>query len=367
MKARPPLLLVLAVLLAHGALHRGVQELEAKWREGAAPPERLKAAFVRELKPTGPAPGATAAPTPKAPAPLGPPAVQRRRLGELPDPPAPPASAPEERARIERVAAPGPADSALPADASALATPPALTDLPYEPGPEWPLSTRLDYQLTGHYEGPLHGTASVEWLRKGSEYQMHLDVEVGILLTRRSSSYGVLTSEGIRPKRYDEETRLPLIKPRRATVHFFEHQVQFADNRIELLPPGAQDQASQFVQLTWLFLTGRKPAAAGTVIDQPLVLARKQYAWRYEVVGEEVLETPLGALPTWHVKPQREAGGGDLTAEVWLAPNVQFLPVRMVLRRDANTWIELQLSRAPLQAAAESNPPQAPTAPRSPP
>ena len=40
-------------------------------------------------------------------------------------------------------------------------------------------------------------------------------------------------------------------------------------------------------------------------------------------------------------KPQREVGGGDPTAEVWLAPSVQFLPVRMLLRQDADTWIEL--------------------------
>jgi hypothetical protein len=347
------LLLVLAVVLAHWALRQGVEQVQADWRESAPPPARLQAAFVRELRPSLPpatpprsAPPAVPAASPSEGLPL-----HRHRLGEgMPNEPAPPASAPQERVPLAHVesAASAVLPPALDLSLPATALPAGLG----EPGPEWPLSTRLDYRLTGNYNGPLHGTARVEWLRKGAEYQMHLDVEVGILLTRRSSSYGLLTAEGIRPQRYVEETKVPLLAPRRATVQFFEHQVQFADNRIELLLAGAQDQASQFVQLTWLFLTGRKPVMPGVVVDQPLVLARKQYAWRYEVVGEELLQTPLGELPTWHIKPQREAGGGDLTAEVWLAPSVQYLPVRMVLRRDADTWIELQLNRVPLQAEA---------------
>ncbi len=62
----------------------------------------------------------------------------------------------------------------------------------------------------------------------------------------------------------------------------------------------------------------------------------------------------MGPLPTWHLRPSRPAGGGDLTAEVWLAPALQYLPVRLIIRQDIDTFIDLMLKGAPLQAAPES-------------
>ena len=53
-----------------------------------------------------------------------------------------------------------------------------------------------------------------------------------------------------------------------------------------------------------------------------------------------------------HVKPRREPGsGGDLTAEMWVAPNLQYLPVRIVIRQDAETFVDLTIDRLPEQAA----------------
>jgi hypothetical protein len=225
-----------------------------------------------------------------------------------------------------------------------------------EPGPEWPLSTRLSYVLSGYYRGPVTGQAQVEWLRQGRDYQVHLDVDVG-LVARRMSSQGRLTPEGIAPQRYDEETRLLFVEARRSSLFFRGSEVQLANGQREPLPPGGQDSASQFVQLTWLFLTGREPMRVGQVVRFPLVLPRRQYAWQYEVVGEETLDTPMGSVASWHLRPGRSAAGGDLTAEVWLAPALQYLPVRLVIRQDADTYIDLMLKRAPLQAAPESDDP----------
>ena len=105
------------------------------------------------------------------------------------------------------------------------------------------------------------------------------------------------------------------------------------------------------MQLTWLFLTGRETMRAGHVVELPLVLPKRQYLWRYEVLGEELLHTPLGELATWHLRPTKAAGGGDLSAEVWLAPGLQYLPVRLRIRQDDQTYIDLLLSAPPVQAA----------------
>ncbi|MFX7071541.1 DUF3108 domain-containing protein, partial [Acinetobacter baumannii] len=93
-----------------------------------------------------------------------------------------------------------------------------------------------------------------------------------------------------------------------STVFFQGPEVQLASGAREPALPGGQDAASQFVQLTWLFLTGREALQPGRIVQFPLVLPRRQYAWQYEVLGQEVLETPMGPLPTWHLRPSRPAG-----------------------------------------------------------
>ena len=347
--ARPPGLLVLAVLGLHLLLGREVDRIHDGWlQDQAAPmPRRMQVEFVQEM----------AMAPPRAVAPL----PSRRAPPAAAGPaPAVPASAPVETAASAPQAAEAPETTAAAAAeaASAPEPPPPVTAAASavadgEPGPEWPLSTRLTYLLTGHYRGPLNGSAQVEWLRQGRDYQVHLDVDLG-LISRRMSSQGVLTPDGISPQRYDEQTKLVLMDPRGASVQFLGGDVQLASGRREPVPRGAQDSASQFVQLTWLFLTGREPLQAGHSVRFPLVLPRRQYAWRYDVVGEETVDTPMGPIASWHLKPAPVAAGGDLLADVWLAPTLQYLPVRILIRQDAETHLDLVLKRAPLQAAPES-------------
>lgn len=347
MKAsRPPGLLVLAVLGLHLLLGHEVQRIHDGWlQDAAAPmPPRMQVDFVQEMPMQPPVTVTAPRPTRRPPAALAKTAPAPAASAPLPD------AAPPPEAASAPVNEPDPAPSDAPASAAAAAS---AAPQEGEPGPEWPLSTRLSYQLTGHYRGPLEGTAQVEWLRQGRDYQVHLDVDLG-LISRRMSSQGVLTPEGIAPQRYDEATKLLLMEPRRSQVQFLGAEVQLTSGAREPVARGAQDAASQFVQLTWLFLTGREPLQAGHAVRFPLVLPRRQYDWQYDVVGEELLQTPLGAVAAWHLKPARTAVGGDLLAEVWLAPSLQYLPVRILIRQDAETHIDLVLRRAPLQAAPES-------------
>jgi hypothetical protein len=359
--ARPPGLLVLAVLALHLLLGQQVSRIHEGWvSEGPPPmPPRLKVAFVTTMTLQAP-PAARPAP----PRPPAQPAAQAPEAGTQPAAKEPVQAVTSAASAPEPV--PQPPATPVPAVPEPAVAPEAITAAASapdaaEPGPEWPLSTRLSYALTGNYRGPVYGQAQVEWLRKGSEYQVNLDVGIGPsfapLITRRLSSQGVLTPAGIAPQRYDEETRFLIGERRRISVFFLGGEVQLASGVREPAQRGAQDSASQFVQLTWLFLTGREPLQAGRVVTFPLVLPRRQALWPYEVLGEELLDTPMGLLPTWHLKPRPAAApgsNGELNAEVWLAPTLQYLPVRILIRQDADTFVDLMLKGAPLQAAPES-------------
>ena len=83
----------------------------------------------------------------------------------------------------------------------------------------------------------------------------------------------------------------------------------------------------------------------------PLALNRRFDRWIYDVKDVQQLQLPFGTVETYHVKPRREAGGGDMTAEVWFAPSLQYLPVRILIRQDESTYVDLTLDKPPMQSA----------------
>lgn len=389
-------LLALAVLLLHLLLADWVAGHAAALRSDDADPRlmRLSAAFVTELQPAEPPP-APAEP-PAAPAAAPPPRVATTA--------APPASAPVAEEAATPPASPAHpaeavlADAAVPADvaaseadadaaqgelqsasqrsreladatagagsapmaspaASAAASSPATDATTFD----WPRSTRLSYRLTGHYRGPVEGQARVEWLREGARYQVHLEVSVGPsfapLVSRRMSSDGRIVPQGLQPRFYEEETKVALQAPRRVVLDFEPPVLRLANGRELPKPAQVQDTASQFVQLTWLFSTRPALLQPGQSVPLMLALPRRVDEWVYDVAAHDKLYTPVGELAAVHVKPRRPARpGGELVAEAWFAPTLQYLPVRIVIRQDEETYVDLLLARWPEQVGATGTP-----------
>ncbi|MBU6258855.1 MAG: DUF3108 domain-containing protein, partial [Burkholderiales bacterium] len=236
---------------------------------------------------------------------------------------------------------------------AALLPPPAAASAPAF---EWPPSTRLSYRVVGDYRGPIEGQAEVRWLRDGRRYQVFMDLSIGAsfapLMRRVVDSEGVITPQGLSPSRYDEETRFVLRDPRRYSIRLDDDRIVLPDGTSVPRPAGVQDSASQFVQLTWLFITTPTLLQTGRTITLPLALARSVEPWVYDVLGSETLYTPMGPIDTVHLKPRRRPQPGVvLTAEIWVAPSLQYLPVRILIHQDARTWVDLRISRLPEQAA----------------
>ena len=281
------------------------------------------------------------------------PPAQAQAQATTPAEPLPPVRGP-----AEPTTAAVPATASAPAVLAEAGVPAAAASAARSPAPiafEWPPSTRVNYVLTGFYRGPVEGFAQVQWLRRDLRYQVHLDVFIGPrfapLVTRRMSSDGDITEQGLRPRRYDEETKVPLLEPRRVTVLIEPDRVVLAGGATAPVVPGLQDSASQFVQMTWLFTTQPQSLRVGGSVEVPLVLPRKVDRWVYDIAAEESVRTPVGNIAAFYVKPRRETPApGDLAVEAWFAPSLQYLPVRIRIRQDADTWIDLLMQTLPQQA-----------------
>lgn len=357
----------MAVLGLHLWLANGA--LQDRLGEGASDrsPAAIEVAFVKALAPS--LPPVAVAPPPPAPRPAARPAVIA---------PQPAASAPEpETALADPAMAPGlpdvgvsqpePAASDAPAvvaEAASAASEPASAPVVASvasaasaaSAPEafdWPPSTRLSYKLTltNYSVRPIFGSARVEWLRQGERYQVRVTAKVPGLVERRLLSDGLLGPEGLVPQRFDQETDALMLATRRETVFFRNGKVEFTNGKVLPVVPGLQDSSSQFVQTSWWFLTHPELLKPGQVLDVPLALTRRLGVWRYIVQPPETLQLPMGPVQAYMLKPElANRKANELLITMWIAPSLQYLPVKVTMLQDPNVLLEMVLEGAPLQS-----------------
>lgn len=383
---RAAALLVLAVIGAHVFFTDALLSQLAELDPASRAPDRIDVNFVSEVRLAAPPKAAAAAPA----APKKKPGRPKRKVvppDEVASAPEAVASAPGDAASApEAVAAaasaasqPEPAASAASSVVAAASAPTPAASVATAKPFEWPESTRIRFKLKGQYRGEVEGSAQVDWLLKGTHYQVHVDTIIGPkfapIYRRSESSDGEIGEQGLVPHRYDLETKIAIASPKRKYVLFDGDEVELSEaNRREPKLAGIQDLASQFVQFTYSFTINPDQLAPGSVLVMPLAWPRKQEPISYDVLGMETLDTPLGPLPAVHVRPRVPARPGkpDWTVELWFAPNLEYLPVRMRARQDDQTYLDMMIDGPPLRgevkvksskngAAAGTTAPPAPT------
>ena len=260
--------------------------------------------------------------------------------------PAPP-EAPEAAASQAVAAAPA-AEPAGPVDAASAALAAASAPAPTQAAAsaaapaylaQWPADTRLTYRLGGNYRGELHGSAQVLWQREGTRYQASVQIDLGLLLSMRFTSQGEITEQGLAPEVYEEQVR-----QRRRGVRIGE-DVRLNNGERVPRPQDVQDTASQFVEMGHRFATDPAALQAGSEIRLWLARPGGVDQWTYDVVGEDTLHLPrLGAVPAYHLKPRPlDKPRGPISAEIWIAPTLQYLPVRIRLTQGPDTYMDLMV------------------------
>jgi hypothetical protein len=247
-----------------------------------------------------------------------------------PKAPAEPASSAVAQASIP--AAPAAADPPpVPASAASAAAPPNYDS--------WPADTRLNYRLGGMFRsGELHGNARVQWLRQGDRYESRIDIDVTLLASLVLTSQGDVTPQGLSPRAYEEVRRAGA-----RSVRLEPDSVLLNDGRRVPRPERVQDTASQFVELSHRFSTAEDKLAVGGSVSLWMARPGGVDLWTYDIVDRETLQLPqLGAVEAFHLKPRQLLNPrGNITAEIWFAPSLQYLPVRIKVSLGEATYVDL--------------------------
>jgi hypothetical protein len=272
-------------------------------------------------------PAVAAAPRPPAPA--------RTRAIPTPDAaPAPSPPPPSEPPVAESPAGPAP-------DAQGAAPPPGpVATVPAQVRPPAsmrgldvqvlaiPEPSRIRYEVTIEARGlVVQGQAQLLWRHDGKDYEAQLEVDGPMLPRRMQRSTGRITEEGLAPSRFLDKSRTE------QATHFERDKgkLTFSNNRPEAeLVAGTQDRLSVVIQLS--VLIGGEPHRfpPGTQIGIPTAGVRDAETWVFTVEGPEDLQLPGGPVQAIKLQrlPRKEF---DQKVELWLAPRMDYAPVRLRL------------------------------------
>ena len=205
-----------------------------------------------------------------------------------------------------------------------------------------PDSARLSYKVQGKAKGfDYWASADLLWTQDGAQYEARLEIGAFLLGSRVQTSKGALGNEGLMPTRFGDKSRSEL------AAHFQRDKgiISFSANSPDVpLLKGAQDRLSVVLQLSSLLAADPVRFPMGTVLSFQTVSQREAEVWQFSVEKEEMLNLPFGNLNTLKLnrKPRREF---DQHIELWFAPELGYLPVRLRITNANGDSVDQLLSK----------------------
>jgi hypothetical protein len=192
----------------------------------------------------------------------------------------------------------------------------------------FPPSTRLKYEVKGEIKGfPYHVNGELQWAHDGKAYNARMEISHFLLGARVQTSTGNLGAHGLEPTRFGDKVRTEVA----AHFDYDKNKITFSANTPDApLLPGAQDQLSVMLQMASMLAADPKLFTRGSTLSFQAVGPKSAEAWVFTIGTLEKLGLPggeLGALRVW-----REPNGEyDSRVEIWFAPEMAYLPVRIRL------------------------------------
>jgi hypothetical protein len=344
-------------------------------RKAPTPPPRVRTPAPAAPAPAPPPTPSVAMPAPSAPAPEATPSPDAP-VAVIAAAPVPGATSPDDAAPIAPDAAMPPSASDVPVDASATPAtttapapalaaptgtpasgppPPAAPAASSGPTPETaplrvPASVRLKFAVTGQQGAvPLQGVfGELAWTQDGGAYDAHLTLRFLFKTLRTQHSSGVIGPTGIEPLRFSDTRKTEMAS------HFVRDrgEVVFSNNAPSAaLLPGAQDRLSVMLQLGALLAGDPARYPQDGAIAVQTVGSRDADIWLFKVGPEETLVLPMGEIAARRLTRNARQPFDD-TVELWLAPALGHLPVRIRLTQPNGDFADMQLREVPPSALA---------------
>lgn len=205
-----------------------------------------------------------------------------------------------------------------------------------------PPSAELSYTVKASSHGiPLSGNGTIGWQQGGGKYTLVTEARSGMfgkVLEYRSE--GTVDAWGLAPDTYYEKR----IRKGAGTTTFRRDaktiDLADSDNTVPI-HGGEQDRSSAPWQLAAIARATPQKFVPGSEWKFQVVGRRNADTWSFKVVGTETVKTGVGDVKAVHFSKAPPKGKGQ-QVDLWLAPSLEWYPVRLVfMEEDGDSFEQL--------------------------
>lgn len=205
-------------------------------------------------------------------------------------------------------------------------------------------SANLNYTIQARQSGlTLNGEGFVKWQADDRHFSVNSETRamlVGKVL--EASSEGEIDSFGLAPmqfvnKRFRKEATTTAFNRDAGIIYFSQSKETYP------IKGGEQDRTSIIWQLIAIARAAPQQFKPGSEWTFFVAGQHDAESWTFNVIGSEKIDTPMGKLDAIHIS---KAPPPDATAQqldIWLAPALEWYPVRLRFTDPDNDFIEQTL------------------------
>ncbi len=232
--------------------------------------------------------------------------------------------------------------------ATAIAVAPATASSPQANHTRYkfdlPPSAELHYAIKAKESGlTLSGEGRIWWKTDSKTYSAEMETRAMIVgKIHQSKSEGLIDTYGLAPLQFSEKR---FRKPENSVVFDrSQNQIRFSlSEQTYLLQGGEQDRTSAIFQLVAIARGNPDRFTENSRWAFFVAGRRDGEPWIFNVGKQETLRTPMGNVDAIHVSKEAPPDAPDRKVDVWLAPSLQWYPVRIRFSDSGTEYIEQTL------------------------
>ena len=224
----------------------------------------------------------------------------------------------------------------------------ALTTAQATAAPKYPTkvppAAELTYAIKARQSGmTINGESHMQWLPADKGYTLGIETRamlVGKILDEKSE--GGIDAWGLAPTRYTEQR----FRKEATSVTFNRDAKRISFGASEETYPirgGEQDRASMIWQLSAVARAAPAKFKSGSSWNFFVVGQRDADPWTFRVHAQEKVAGPDGDTMAWHVTRNPPPGSKQQQLDIWLAPALQWYPVKLRFTEGGGDYIEQTL------------------------
>lgn len=210
-------------------------------------------------------------------------------------------------------------------------------------------SAQLYYHVKAEYSGfPLTGEADIHWNITGKApnqtYSVSTETRSALLgKILEANSFGAVDAFGLAPNKYEEKAFRKT--PFQTTFDRTAKKITFSEaDKTYPLNNGEQDRTSAVWQLVSIARAAPNKLEPKSRWSFFVAGRRDTERWTFSVEKNVKLATPFGEIATVHIR-KLLANPNDQDIDIWLAPSLEWYPVRIRFHDPNGNTIEQNLVR----------------------